>query len=828
MRNVFYDNVRDYLGENPVNQKIDKTLKDAKYDIFSILNNGITIVADKKNSNVGRLFSISNYQIVNGCQTTFRDATIEMRESPHMSETISIKVRIKGMSCAACVGAAERALRSLPGVTSVSVNLATERAFIQYRPTTLDFEVIRAAIVNSGYEAELITQSHTDTERLQHQRDFTALKTHFIISALLTVPIAAGSMLTLPVLDNGYVQFVLASVVQLWLGMRFYGAALSALRHFSANMNTLIAVGTTAAYVYSSVAVFAPRLFETDGIVPHVYFDTSAVIITLILLGRMLEMRAKGHTSEAIRHLIGMQAETVSVIRNDLQLEIPVEDVIVGDVVVVRAGERVAVDGVVVEGTSAVDESMLTGESLPVDKVVGDELLAGTLNGLGVLKMRAAKVGEDSTLQRIIRLIEQAQGSKAPIQRFADRVAAVFVPVVISIAVLTFVLWYLWGPSFTMAMMNFIAVLIIACPCALGLATPTAIMVGSGRGAQQGILIRDAEALEKTCKVDTVVMDKTGTITAGRPQVTEVIISPSCGMTVPEVLRLAASIERDSEHPLGAAIVNLARDRGIDLLQTEGVVSLPGGGIRGRLSGDLKGDLIGIGREVVIGNLQLMTREGVDCSGLMPEIERLTQEARTVVVTSVGGSAVGIFAIADTIKDTSAEAVKRLTEMGIEVVMLTGDNKKTAYAIARQVSISRVFAGVQPQGKLDVIRQLKADNRMVAMVGDGINDAPALAQADVGIAIGTGADVAIESSDITLIKGDLLSVVDAIRLSHETMRIIKQNLFWAFFYNIIGIPVAGGVLYLFGGPLLNPMLASLTMAFSSVSVVSNSLRLRKK
>ncbi|MBF0317108.1 MAG: copper-translocating P-type ATPase [Nitrospirae bacterium] len=740
-----------------------------------------------------------------------------------MSETASIKVRIKGMSCAACVGAAERSLRALDGVVSVSVNLAAERAFIQYSPTILDFEDIRTAIVNCGYEAELITQSSTDKEQLERRRDFTALKRHFIISALLTIPIASGSMLTLPVLSNVYVLFVLSSVVQWWLGMRFYGAALSALRHFSANMNTLIAVGTTSAYVYSCAAVFAPGLFEADGIAPHVYFDTSAVIITLILLGRMLELRAKGRTSEAIRHLIGMQAETVSVLRNDLQLEIAVEDVIVGDIVVVRAGQRVAVDGVVVEGTSSVDESMLTGESLPVDKAVGDELLAGTLNGLSVLKIRASKVGEDSTIERIIRLIEQAQGSKAPIQRFADRVAAVFVPVVILIAVLTFVLWYLWGPSFTMAMMNFIAVLIIACPCALGLATPTAIMVGSGRGARQGILIRDAEALEKTCKVDTVVMDKTGTITVGRPKVTEVSTSPSCGMTVPEVLRLAASIERDSEHPLGAAIVNLARDRGIDPLQTEGVVTLPGGGIRGRLSGDL----IGYEREVVIGNLQLMTREAVDCSELMPEIERLTQEAKTVVIMAVGGSAVGIFAIADTVKETSAKAIKGLTEMGIEVVMLTGDNQKTAEAIARQVSITRVIAGVQTHEKLDVIRQFKADNRMVAMVGDGINDAPALAQADVGIAIGTGSDVTIESSDITLIKGDLLSVVDAIRLSHETMMVIKQNLFWAFFYNIIGIPVAGGVLYLFGGPLLNPMLASLAMAFSSLSVVSNSLRLRK-
>ncbi len=723
------------------------------------------------------------------------------------------------MSCAACVGAAERALRSLKGVTSVSVNLAAERAFIQYLPAIVDFEGIRVAIVNCGYEAELITQSRTDKERVERQRDFKALKTHFIIAALLTIPIAAGSMFTLPVLSNRYVLFVLASVVQLWLGMRFYGAAISALRHFSTNMNTLIAVGTTAAYLYSSVAVFAPGLFEAGGITPHVYFDTSAVIITLILLGRMLEMRAKGHTSEAIRHLIGMQAETASVIRNGVQSDIPVEDVVVGDIVVARAGERIAVDGVVVEGTSAVDESMLTGESLPVDKTVGDILLSGTLNGLAVLKFRATKVGEDSTIERIVRLIEQAQGSKAPIQRFADKVASVFVPVVISIAVLTFLLWYTWGPSFTMAMMNFIAVLIIACPCALGLATPTAIMVGSGRGARQGILIRDAEALEKTCKVRTVVMDKTGTITVGRPSVAEVSTSPGSAMDVQQALRFAASIEQESEHPLGAAIVNLARDRGIELIGAEGVASLPGGGIRGRLKG--------MGDEIVIGNIQLMTREGIDCSALMPDVERLTQEAKTVVVMAVGGSAAAVFAIADTIKETSPDAVRRLTDMGIEVVMLTGDNQKTAEAIAGQVSITRVFAGVQPQEKLDVIRQLKgATTGLVAMVGDGINDAPALAQADVGIAIGTGADVAIESSDITLIRGDLMSVVDAITLSLATMRVIRQNLFWAFFYNIIGIPIAGGVLYLFGGPLLNPMLASLAMAFSSVSVVTNSLRLR--
>ncbi|MBF0343478.1 MAG: copper-translocating P-type ATPase [Nitrospirae bacterium] len=737
-----------------------------------------------------------------------------------MNETASIKVRIKGMSCAACVGAAERALKSLNGVTSVSVNLATERASIDYVPALLDFEGIKKAIVDSGYEVELITQSRTDREKIEREREFNKLKTHLIISALLTVPIAAGSMTELAFISDRYVLFSLSTAVQLWLGMRFYRAAFSALGHLSANMNTLIAVGTTSAYAYSCVATFIPSILEGSGIVPHVYFDTSAVIITLILLGRMLELRAKGRTSEAIKRLIGMQPKTASVIRSDIQTDIPVEDVEVGDIVVIRPGERIAVDGCVVEGASSVDESMLTGESLPVDKNVGDMLMGGTVNGLSVLKMRALKVGSDSAIERIIRLIEEAQGSKAPIQRFADKVASVFVPVVISIAVLTFFLWYLLGPrpSFTMAMMNFIAVLIIACPCALGLATPTAIMVGSGKGAQHGILIRNAEALEKTYKLRTVVMDKTGTITIGRPKVTDIVTTPRCNIQQQQALRFAASIEKNSEHPLGAAIVNMAKDNNIDLLETEGILSLPGGGVKGRLKDS--------GQLIVIGNTQLLVREGIDCSTVMTDIERLAQEAKTVVVMAVDGCAAAVFAIADTIKDTSAAAVERLKEIGIEVVMLTGDNQKTAEAIARQVSITRFFAEVLPHQKLDIIRQLKSNDNLVAMVGDGINDAPALAQADIGIAIGTGTDVAIESSDITLIKGNLLSVVDAIKLSRLTMRVIKQNLFWAFFYNVIGIPVAAGVLYIFGGPLLNPMLASLAMAFSSVSVVSNSLRLK--
>jgi Cu+-exporting ATPase len=635
--------------------------------------------------------------------------------------------------------------------------------------------------------------------------------------------ILIGSMTNVPVLSNWYLLFILATPVQFWAGLRFYKSAFSALKHFSTNMNTLIAVGTSAAYLYSATATFFPDIFRKGGLEPHIYFDTSAVIITLILLGRLLEARAKGRTSEAIRKLMGLQARTARIVRDGSELEVRLDEVLQGDMVIIRPGERIPVDGEVIDGNSAVDESMLTGESMPVDKSIDDEVFGGTVNISGSFKIRATKIGKESTLAQIIRLVEEAQGSKAPIQRLADKVASIFVPTVILIAVLTFILWFFLGPepSFTRAMMNFIAVLIIACPCALGLATPTAIMVGTGKGAENGILIRDAQALENAYKINSVLLDKTGTITAGKPSVTDIIIDSSWSdLTKEEVLEIASSAEKNSEHPLGTAIVIEAREQGLAIDDPDTFTSITGGGVRAKVRN--------LDNEVLIGNSKLITDSGIDIKDQVPLLDKLSGESKTAVLMAIGNSVKAVFGIADTIKDSSVGAVEKLKREGIETVILTGDNKSTAENIAAQVGIKRVFAELMPHHKVEAVKELKAEGKITAMVGDGINDAPALTEADVGIAIGTGTDIAMEASDITLIKGDLNSVADAIRLSRLTLKTIKQNLFWAFFYNIIGIPIAAGILYLFGGPLLNPMFASAAMAFSSVSVVSNSLRLRNK
>jgi len=736
--------------------------------------------------------------------------------------TSRAELAIRGMSCAACVSAVEKALLSVEGVISATVNLAAERASVEYLPTVTETEDLRRAVRDAGYEAAVPTEESVDREREARQREYSALKTRFIVSAVLSALILAGSLASIPVLSNWYVLLGLATPVQFWAGLRFYRAAISALKHFSSNMNTLIAVGTSAAYLYSVVAVFFPEIFSRGGIEPHVYFDTSAVIITLILLGRLLEARAKGHTSEAIRKLVGLQAKTARIIRNGEETEVPIEEVMAGDTVIVRPGERIPVDGEVIEGESAVDESMMTGESMPVEKAPGSTVFGGTVNRTGSFRIRATKIGKDSTLAQIIRLVEEAQGSKAPIQRLADRVASVFVPVVMGIASVTFLVWYFLGPepAFTRAMMNFIAVLIIACPCALGLATPTAIMVGTGKGAEKGILIRDAEALENAHRVQAVLLDKTGTITRGEPAVTDIVTDPAwSGLSREEAVKIAASAERDSEHPLGQAIVRQAASMETELVDVRDFRSVTGGGVKAMLSD---------GREVLIGNANMLTGEGVDISEQEPVIEQLAGEAKTTVLMAVNGKVEAVFGIADVVKESSVRAIERLRELGIEVIMLTGDNRKTAEAIARQVGIERVFAEVMPRDKVEAVRRLRAEGKLTAMVGDGINDAPALAEADVGIAIGTGTDIAMEASDITLVRGDLESVVDAINLSKLTLRTIRQNLFWAFFYNIIGIPVAAGILYPFGGPLLNPMFASGAMAFSSVSVVTNSLRLRRR
>ncbi|MCL5421806.1 MAG: heavy metal translocating P-type ATPase [Nitrospirae bacterium] len=732
--------------------------------------------------------------------------------------TNRVDFAVRGMTCAACVAAVERALKELYGVLQVTLNLAAERASVEYIPTIVDFNDFKRVVKDAGYSAEQITGDYVDREKEQREREFYDIRNKIIISASLSALIFIGSIINIPVLSLWPVLFVLATPVQFWAGMRFHRAALAALKHKTTNMNTLISVGTFAAYIYSALATFTPALFLKGGIAPDVYYDTSATIITLILLGRLLEAKAKGRTSEAIKRLMKLQPRTARVFRENEEKEILIEEVMVGDVVVLRPGERIPVDGEIIDGYSTVDESMLTGESLPVEKSVRDRVFGGTINKVGSFKLRALRIGKETALGQIIRLVEEAQGSKAPIQRLADKVASIFVPVVISLAIITFMVWYLLGPkpSFTISLMNFIAVLIIACPCSLGLATPTAIMVGTGKGAEKGILIRDAEALELSHKIKAIVLDKTGTITKGEPEVVEIIAAD--GIPLDEVLRYAASAEKTSEHPLGQAIVRKAAEQGVALEEPREFMAIPGGGVRALVNGI----------QVFIGNLALMEREGVDVSSMKDFDETISSEGRTPVFVTINNKVGAIFAIADTIKEGSADAVRELKEMGIEVAMLTGDHRNTAEAIAKVVGVDRVFAEVLPEQKVEVVKALKKEGKVTAMVGDGINDAPALTEADVGIAIGTGTDIAIEASDITLIKGDLRSAVEAIKLSRLTLRTIKQNLFWAFFYNVVGIPVAAGALHPFGGPLLNPMIASAAMAFSSVSVVSNSLRLRRK
>jgi Cu+-exporting ATPase len=628
-----------------------------------------------------------------------------------------------------------------------------------------------------------------------------------------------------------YIMWVLATPVQFWAGLRFYRGAWGALKHRTADMNTLIAVGTSAAYFYSVVAVLFPGLFAARGLELHLYFDTSAMIIALILLGRYLEARAKGRTSEAMKKLIGLQPKMAMVVRDGKEFEIPIEAVQVGDLILVRPGERVPVDGIIRQGSPAIDESMVTGESLPVEKKEGDEVIGATINKTGSFQFEATRVGKDTALARIVRLVEEAQGSKAPIQRLADVIASYFVPAVIGVAIITFIVWYFFGPapSLTFAFLNFIAVLIIACPCALGLATPTAIIVGTGKGAEHGILIKSAAALERFHKVDTLLLDKTGTLTEGKPRVTDIIAVPP--YSEDEVLGLAAAVEHDSEHPLGEAVVKKAAEKGLTLSPSADFKAIPGYGAEARLNG----------KKYLLGNLKLMQDRGVSLDGLQQKAETLWNDGKTVIFLAVDGKAVGLIGLADTLKPGAAAVVAEIRRQGIDVGMVTGDNRRAAAAIARQAGIDRVLAEVLPERKSAEIKKLQEEGRIVAMVGDGINDAPALAQSDVGIAIGTGTDVAMETGDITLISGDLSGIAAAISLGRRTMRTIRQNLFWAFAYNVILIPVAAGVLYLAfhasGVPagfrfilgdygFLNPILAAAAMAASSITVVSNSLRLR--
>jgi Cu+-exporting ATPase len=727
------------------------------------------------------------------------------------------------MNCAGCAANIEKALKSLKGVEKANVNFATARATVLFSPQLVEMKEIENAIERAGYHViKTEGEDEEDAERAAREREFKKLKQGFWTGFALSILIFAGSsphfFPWMPhLLNNYFLLWALATPVQFWIGGRFYKGAWAALRRRRADMDTLIAVGTSAAYLYSAAAALFPQFFKAGGIKPEVYFDTSAVIITLILFGRMLEAKAKGQTSEAIKRLIGLQPKTARVIRGGEDVDIPVKEVVVDDIVIVRPGEKIPADGIVIKGRSAVDESMITGESMPSDKKEGDEVIGATMNKTGSFVFRATKVGKNTALAQIIRLVQEAQGSKAPIQRLADVIAGYFVPVVILVAILTFVGWLVFGPepALTFALLNFVAVMIIACPCALGLATPTAVMVGTGKGAENGILIKGGESLETAHKVTAVVFDKTGTLTEGEPEVTDILaVAP---LSEDGILRLAASGERASEHPLGEAILKKAKKRNLALSPAENFKALEGLGIEADIEG----------KKVVIGSEKLMAERGIDAAIFVKEARTLSHEGKTPIFFAADGMPVGLLAVADPLKENSVRAVKKLKQLGLEVVMLTGDNRRTAEAIARHAGIERVVSELLPADKVREIKKLQQAGEKVAMVGDGINDAPALAQADVGIAIGSGTDVAMEAADITLIKDDLTGVTRAIELSRRTIRTIKQNLFWAFIYNTIGIPVAAGVLYPFFGALLNPMIASAAMAASSVSVVSNSLRLRR-
>src|SRR5215207_2246208 len=716
-------------------------------------------------------------------------------EAGYEAEVQETSFDVLGMSCASCVGRVEKALKKVPGVLDVNVNLATEKVTVRYLASEAGLRDFARAVEGVGYGV-VWSEEDVATEDA-HRREYEKLRGNFLVAAALTVLILIGSlphmfgfMLPVPMAWLNVGLLVLATPVQFWAGWRFYEGAWGALKHGQANMNTLVAVGTSAAYLYSAVATLVPQLFAGRA---DVYFDTSALIITLILLGRLLEARAKGRTSEAIKKLAGLQAKTARVVRGGEEVDVLIAEVRAGDTVVVRPGEKIPVDGRVVSGQSAVDESMITGESIPATKRPGDEVIGATINASGSFRFRATKVAKDTALSQIIRMVEEAQGTKAPIQRLADKISGVFVPVVIVLATITFLTWLLFGPepAFTHALLNFVAVLIIACPCAMGLATST--MVGTGKGAESGILIKGGEALEGAHKLDTLVLDKTGTLTKGKPELTDVVSSD--GLSEDELLRLVASAERGSEHPLGGAVVEGARRRGIALAEAENFSAVAGGGIRAQVDG----------HSVLVGNSRFLSEAGVpgDGSGLAGPGEELATDGRTPMFVVVDGRPAGLVAVADTVKEESREAVERIHALGLEVVMMTGDNRWTAEAIARELGVDRVLADVLPGDKADEVKRLQAEGKRVGMVGDGINDAPALAQSDVGIAIGTGADVAMEAADLTLISGDVRGAVRAIKLSKATVRNIKQNLFWAFAYNVLLIPVAAGVLYPFfaGGTL---------------------------
>lgn len=742
-----------------------------------------------------------------------------------MKSSEIIHVAIGGMTCAACVRRVEKALQELPGVTEVAVNLTTARATITHEESWAGLEALKELVEATGYRYLGIPDlAQGDPASLAREEEIRDLKRKVAVGAILSVIIFFGTMqhwfsflMAIPREAMLWVMFFLTTPVVFWVGDRFISGALKAARRKTTDMNTLVAVGALSAYLYSALATFYPRFFAAADLEAHVYFDGAAIIVTLILLGRLLEAGAKGKTSLAIQRLVGLSPKTASILVDGDEKDIPLAELAVGDVVVLRPGEKIAADGEVVSGSSLVDESMLTGEPVPVAKEKGGLVFAGTINKSGSFYFRAAKVGAATTLAEIIRLVEAAQGSKAPIQRLADRVASVFVPIVFLIAIGAFLIWY-YVPAeanFSRALLNFVSVLVIACPCALGLATPTAIMVGTGVGAKRGILIRGGEILEKAHRLTAVVFDKTGTLTRGRPEVTDLVCAP--WVDEARLLTAALSLEARSEHPLAAAIMEYGRARGIRPGEVEGFEAISGRGARAQIDGE----------SCLAGNMSFLKQEGMALNGLEAAAERFAKEAKTCVFIAGKDGALGLFALSDREKDSALEAIERLKAMGLKLLMITGDNQATAAAMAERLGIDEVMAEVLPADKEKAIRQLQERGEVVAMVGDGINDAPALARADIGIAIGAGTDVAIEASGITLMTDDLRAVAGSISLSRRTMKAIYQNLFFASIYNIIGIPVAAGVLYPFFGLLLTPEFAALAMAMSSVSVVGNSLRLWK-
>ncbi len=733
------------------------------------------------------------------------------------TEENRIELKISGMSCAACAAKIEKKLSKLGGVSKASVNLATEKASVEFDSSEIKVSELIKTVDGLGYGAEKAEEVTRDREKEQREKEIKKLRITLIASVVLSLPLVLAMILTVlrinppslkditNFLHNEYFQLIVATPIQFIIGFRFYKHAFYALRAKSANMDVLISMGTSAAYFYSLYNVFFVPMQE--GVMKDLYFEAAAVIITLILLGKYLEAVAKGKTSEAIKKLMGLQAKTARVIRNGTEEDIPIEDVEAGDIVVVRPGEKIPVDGNILEGNSSIDESMLTGESLPVEKKPGDFVIGATINKFGTFKFEATKVGKDTALSQIIKMVEEAQGSKAPIQKIADQVSGIFVPVVVVIAVITFMIWYFSGGGLTKAIVSAVAVLVIACPCALGLATPTAIMVGTGKGAENGILIKGGEHLEMAYKLNAVVLDKTGTITKGQPEVTDIISLNALDRQA--VLRFAGISEKNSEHPLGVAIFEHSKKAFGSVPDPEKFEAIPGRGVMAVVDN----------RVIYMGTRKLMIEKGIDLGTVEMTLSRLEDEGKTAMLMAVNNVMEAVVAVADTLKENSKEAIGDLQKMGIEVYMITGDNKRTANAIAKQVGITNVLAEVLPENKAEEVEKLKAKGKIVAMVGDGINDAPALATADIGMAIGTGTDVAIEAADITLMRGDLRTIPAAIRLSRKTMWKIRQNLFWAFFYNVIGIPFAA-----LG--MLSPIIAGGAMAFSSVSVVTNSLSLK--